>query len=298
VYELVESVAKSDFTVLIEGESGTGKELVAEAIHYNSPRKGHPIIKMSCSVFPESLMEDELFGHIRGAFTDARSDKAGRFELAHEGTLFIDDIDDLKPTAQVKLLRVLQEGTFERIGDPQTKKVDVRLLAATKRDLWDMAQEKLFREDLYFRLNVVRIRIPPLRERGEDIPLLVEHFIRKHSQGRSYSVEPQVLQDLQAYAWPGNVRELESAVKRAIALAGSNGTLAREHLLMPVSMPGSQIFPTGPLAALKDIVAEAEVRHIRSVLKVVGGHRTEASRILGITPKNLWEKMKKYAIEG
>jgi DNA-binding NtrC family response regulator len=297
VYDLVKSVAGSEANVLIEGESGTGKELVAEAIHYNSARKSKPLVKMSCSVFPETLIEDELFGHVKGAFTDARADKAGRFERAHTGTIFIDDIDDLQPIPQVKLLRVLQEREFERIGATQPVKVDVRVVVATKKDLWELVQAKQFREDLFHRLNVVKVRIPPLRERSEDIPLLVGHFIRKSGKGRDYAVTPEVLEALQGYSWPGNVRELEHAIERAIALAGDDRILKKEHLLRPLNMPGTDVPPTGKLATLRETVAEAEARHIRSVVAYTQGHRGEAARILGITRKNLWEKMREYGID-
>ena len=298
VYDLVTSVAASEVNVLIEGESGTGKERVAEAIHYNSPRRAKPLVKMSCSVFPETLIEDELFGHVKGAFTDAKTDKSGRFERAHTGTIFIDDIDDLQPIPQVKLLRVLQEREFERIGATQVIKVDVRIVVATKKDLWQLVQTNQFREDLFHRLNVVKVRIPPLRERSEDIPLLVGHFIQKFAKGRDFAVTPEVLEALQGYSWPGNVRELEHAIERSIALAGDERVLRKEHLLRPLNMAGTDVPPTGKLATLREMVAEAETRHIRSVVAYTQGHRGEASRILGITRKNLWEKMREYGIDG
>jgi len=295
---VIKQVSASDASVLIEGESGTGKELVAEAIHYNSPRKGKPLVKMSCSVFPETLIEDELFGHVKGAFTDAKTDKSGRFERAHTGTIFIDDIDDLQPIPQVKLLRVLQEREFERIGATEPIKIDVRVVVATKKDLWQLVQGSTFREDLFHRLNVVKVHIPPLRERGEDIPLLVAHFLKKYSKGREFTIASEVLESLQSYSWPGNVRELEHAIERGIALAGSDPMLKKEHLLRPLNMAGTDVPPTGKLSTLKETVAEAEARHIRSVVAYTHGHRGEASRILGITRKNLWEKMSQYGIEG
>jgi DNA-binding NtrC family response regulator len=298
VYDLVKSVAASEANILIEGESGTGKELVAEAIHYNSPRKSKPLVKMSCSVFPETLIEDELFGHVKGAFTDAKFDKSGRFERAHTGTIFIDDIDDLHPVPQVKLLRVLQEREFERIGATQPIKIDVRVVVATKRDLWDLVQNNQFREDLFHRLNVVKVRIPPLRDRTDDIPILVGHFIKKLGRGREFAVASEVLEALQGYSWPGNVRELEHAIERAIALAGDDPVLKKEHLLRPLNMAGTDVPPTGKLATLRETVAEAEARHIKSVVGYTQGHRGEAARILGITRKNLWEKMREYGIEG
>jgi DNA-binding NtrC family response regulator len=298
VYDLIRSVAPSDANVLVEGESGTGKERVAEAIHAHSPRRDGPLVKMSCGVFPETLLEDELFGHVRGAFTDARSDKPGRFERAHGGTLFIDDIDDMQPLPQVKLLRVIQEREVERLGSDRAVKVDVRLIAATKKDLWELVRAGRFREDLFHRLNVVKIRIPPLRERPEDIPLLVDHFIRACGRGREYAVAPEVLEALQAYAWPGNVRELQHAVERAIVLAGEERVLKREHLLRPLNPPGPETAPAGRPATLAETVAEAEARHIRQVLAYTRGHRGEASQILGITRKTLWEKLRQYGIEG
>jgi DNA-binding NtrC family response regulator len=298
VYDLIRSVAPSDANVLVEGESGTGKERVAEAIHAHSPRRDGPLVKMSCGVFPETLLEDELFGHVRGAFTDARSDKPGRFERAHGGTLFIDDIDDMQPLPQVKLLRVIQEREVERLGSDRAVKVDVRLIAATKKDLWELVRAGRFREDLFHRLNVVKIRIPPLRERPEDIPLLVDHFIRACGRGREYAVAPEVLEALQAYAWPGNVRELQHAVERAIVLAGEERVLKREHLLRPLNPPGPEMAPAGRPATLAETVAEAEARHIRQVLAYTRGHRGEASQILGITRKTLWEKLRQYGIEG
>jgi transcriptional regulator with PAS, ATPase and Fis domain len=234
---------------------------------------------------------------VKGAFTDARADKAGRFELAHTGSIFIDDIDDLQAVPQVKLLRVLQEREFERIGGVKPVKVDVRVIAATKKELWGLAREGRFREDLFHRLNVVKISIPPLRERPEDIPLLAGHFIRKHGKGRDFAVTPEVLEALQSYGWPGNVRELEHAVERAIALAGTEGTLRKEHLLRPLALPGTDVTPAGRLSTLREAVVELEARHIKAVLAHVGGHRENASRILGITRKSLWEKMRDHGIE-
>ncbi len=297
VYDLVRSVAASEVNVLIEGESGTGKELVAEAIHYNSPRSGGPLVKMSCGVFPETLIEDELFGHVKGSFTDAHSDKPGRFERAHNGTIFIDDIDDLHAVPQMKLLRVLQEREVERIGATNTIKVDVRVVAAAKKDLWEMVQAGRFREDLFHRLNVVKIRIPPLRERPEDIPLLADHFIRKYGRDKRYVMTADVLEALQGYSWPGNVRELEHAIERAIVLAGGDLELRKEHLLKPLTLPGTDVPMTGRLATLKEALAGAEAAHIRNVLAYTHGHRAEAARILGITRKSLWEKIREYGID-
>ena len=297
VYELITAVAPRDGSILVEGESGTGKELVADAIHYNSSRRTQPLIKMSCAVFPEGLIESELFGHVKGAFTDASSDRAGRFERADKGTIFIDDIDDLQPATQVKLLRVLQEKQFERVGGSKTIDIDVRVIAATKKDLWKLSEAGEFREDLFYRLNVVKIDLPPLREREGDLPQLVDHFMRKKGEGKEYQIEPSVLEALERYSWPGNVRELEHAVERAIMLAGENLSLEEKHLMKPVSLAGTDLTPTGRLSPLSDTVAEAEAKHIRTVLASTAGHKGEAARLLGISRKNLWEKMKLYGIE-
>jgi DNA-binding NtrC family response regulator len=296
VFALIESVAAGDATVLIEGESGTGKELVAESIHYNSPRRNGALVKLSCAVFPEGLIEDELFGHERGAFTDAREARAGRFERAAGGTLFLDDIDDLPLQTQVKFLRVLQERTVERLGGTRPIPVDVRIAAATKVDLAAAVREKRFREDLFYRLNVVTIRVPPLRDRLDDIPPLVAHFIRKYGKGREYAVQPETLRALMAYAWPGNVRELEHAVERAIALAGTERYLNPAHLFRPSPAADGAAGPSA-LGTLDAEVRRAESAHIRRVLDYTQGHKGEAAQILGISRKNLWEKMKQFGIE-
>jgi DNA-binding NtrC family response regulator len=295
VFSLIESVAAGDTTVLVEGESGTGKELVAQAIHYNSPRKGGPLVKLSCAVFPEGLIEDELFGHEKGAFTDAREARAGRFERAARGTLFLDDIDDLPPQTQAKFLRVLQERTVERLGGSRPIAVDVRIVAATKVNLAQAVKEKRFREDLFYRLNVVTIRVPPLRERLEDIPALVAHFIRKFGKGREFAVQPESLQAMMSCAWPGNVRELEHAVERAIALAGPDRTLNPAHLVKAEGKAGET--DTRPVGTLEAAVQQAEIAHIRRVLDYTQGHKGEAAQILGISRKNLWEKMRQYGME-
>ncbi len=294
VYELVEAVAPGDTTVLVVGESGTGKELVANALHHNSPRKDREMVKMSCANFPETLIEDELFGHEKGAFTDARDSKTGRFERAHGSSIFIDDIDDLTPTVQVKFLRVLQERELERLGGTKTIKVDVRLIAATKVDLYSLVQLGKFREDVFYRLNVVVINLPPLREREGDIPLLVGHFIQLYAKGKHYEVAPETMEALEAYPWPGNVRELEAAVQRAIALSGTANYLKKENLLRP--KVETQI--RKDRRTLKEVVAEAEREHIRSVLALTGNHKGEAAAILGISRKNLWEKLKEYDLDG
>ncbi|HZL72748.1 MAG TPA: sigma-54 dependent transcriptional regulator, partial [Planctomycetota bacterium] len=257
LFKQIGSVSGSDISVLIEGESGTGKELVAQQIHYGSPRRAGPFEVVSSALY-EGLIEDDLFGHVKGAFTDARADRPGRFERAQSGTIFIDDIDDMPLQTQVKLLRVLQEREVERIGDTKSMKVDVRVIAATKKPAWDLVLDKKFREDLFHRLNVASLRIPPLRERAGDIPFLVETFIERYGKGQPYQVQGDVMKALQAYGWPGNVRELEHAVERAIAFAGEDFELKREQLLRPLTGKSSILPATDSQKALRAVVEEAE----------------------------------------
>jgi DNA-binding NtrC family response regulator len=234
VYKIVERAADSRATVLIRGESGTGKELVARALHYNSPRSARPFIAVSCAALPETLLESELFGHEKNAFTGAATAKPGRFELSNSGSLFLDEIGDIPPATQIKLLRVLQEWAFERIGGTKTIKVDVRLIAATNKDLEKAVAEEKFRQDLYFRLNIVTIFLPPLRERPEDIPALVEHFLARYNKENNRKikhVDEQTWAMLKAYAWPGNVRELENAIERSIVLSDRNADTLTPDLL-------------------------------------------------------------------
>lgn len=234
VFKIVERVANSNATVLIRGESGTGKELIARAIHYNSPRAAKPFIAVSCAALPETLLESELFGYEKGAFTGAVGQKAGRFELAHQGTLFLDEVPEISPPVQVKLLRVLQEREFERVGGTKTIKVDVRLIAATNRDLEQLVAEGHFRPDLYYRLQVIQVFLPPLRERTEDIPLLVQHFIEKYNKENGKCVKgvtDETMDLLMKYRWPGNVRELENVIERGVVLADANEDLITPDLL-------------------------------------------------------------------
>jgi len=234
IYQLIEKVAPTKATVLITGESGTGKELIARAIHFNSPRSSRPFISVNCGALPETLLESELFGHERGAFSGAVSQRKGRFELAHEGTLFLDEISEMPTPLQVKLLRILQEMEFERVGGSQTLKVDVRMVAASNRVIKDEVAEGRFRADLFYRLNVVNIHLPPLRERTDDIPLLINHFLAKYAQqdGRpKISIDPDALRCLLDYAWPGNVRELENVIERVVILC--NGEEIRTKDLPP-----------------------------------------------------------------
>ncbi len=285
--ELCRQIADSPLSVLIEGESGTGKELVAQLIHERSGRRDKPFIKVNCGALPENLLESELFGHVRGAFTGALKDRQGRFEMADGGTMFLDEIAEIPQSSQVKLLRFLQEREFERVGESVTRKVDVRIVAATNRKLSASLQEGKFREDLYYRLNAVRISLPPLRERPEDILLLVYHFLRKHSPGRDLEVAPEALRLLTAYSWPGNVRELENAVERSVLLA-RNGVI--EAAQLPPELQSQSGVELGLLS-----LEEAERRHIARVLGLAKDLE-EASRVLQIDPATLWRKRKKYGL--
>jgi two-component system response regulator AtoC len=300
VADRIRTVADSDARVLITGESGTGKERVARALHDVSRRAKKAFVPLACAAIPATLLESELFGHEKGAFTDAKERKPGRFERADGGTLFLDDIDDMPLETQVKLLRVLQEGVVEPQGSQRGIEVDVRVIAATKVDLAEAVEDAEFREDLYYRLNVVPIDLPPLREREGDVPLLVDHFIERYGKGGTFEVPAEVMAELAAYRWPGNVRELENAVERAIALAGPDHVLTRDLLLEGAlrrrRRRGDDDDDEG-LVTLREVVREAEARAIRRVLKATGGHRANSAKVLGISRKNLWEKMKDYAIE-
>jgi two-component system NtrC family response regulator len=296
VFERIRTVARTEATVLIEGESGTGKERVARALHAASPRAEGPFVALSCAALPETLLEAELFGHEKGAFTDARREKRGRFELADGGTLFLDDIDDLPLTVQVKLLRVLQERTFERLGSELTRKVDIRVLAATKVPLLALVREGRFREDLYYRVNVVPIRLPPLRERPGDVSLLLQHMIERHGGGRSWRVSKATLSACERYPWPGNVRELENAVQRAIALADESGELSAEDLLPLDPRWRGATEPAGDVRPLREVLRELESSHIRRALAATGGHRSQTAELLGISRKVLWEKIRDLSL--
>jgi DNA-binding NtrC family response regulator len=297
VVKTVRTVATTEASVLIEGESGTGKERIARAIHLLSARREKPFVALSCGALPDTLLETELFGHEKGAFTDAQRQRRGRFEMADGGTIFLDDIDDMPMPTQVKLLRVLQEREFERVGGEQLIKVDIRVLAATKVALPELVKQKRFREDLYYRLNVVPLRLPPLRDRPTDIPLLTQHFIEKLGGGRAYAVKTDVLEAMCQYAWPGNVRELENHVAQAIAMAGPATILKKEHLLPVDKTRRAALEPPTALRSLREVLVEAEREHLKHVLKSVGGHRTKAASVLGISRKVLWEKLKDYGIE-
>ncbi len=295
---MVERIASSDSTVLISGESGTGKELVATTIHYQSPRRDKPLVKVNCAALPEGLIESELFGHEKGAFTGALRRKAGRFELANGGSIFLDEVGDLPLSAQAKLLRVLQDKTFERVGGTETIKVDVRIIAATNKDLREEVKKGRFREDLFYRLNVIPITIPALRDRKEDIPLLVEHFLKKFNTHLRKNVRfsRDAIKALLEYDYPGNVRELENIVERAVILC-SGEIINREDLPISQSSTSTVASATTQALSLSEISARAEKEHILRVLKLTGGNKTRAAELLGISRKTLWEKLNAYGIE-
>ena len=291
VLAVVRRVAPTTATVLIEGESGTGKELIAEALHRWSDRAGGPLVKVSCAALPETLLEAELFGHERGAFTGALYRKKGRFELAHGGTLFLDEVSQLSPAVQVKLLRVLQSGEFERLGGTETLRADVRLVAATNSNLEAMLATGRFREDLYYRLNVVRVQLPPLRERREDIPLLVEHFIALYRQRNNRHVEGisrGALELLTRYHWPGNVRELEHVIERAIVLA--EGPVIRPRDL-PERISGARVAVPEVRVPLGTTLKEIERRVIEQALAHTGGDKTAAAALLGIGRRTIYRHL-------
>jgi two-component system NtrC family response regulator len=294
-------VAASTATVLLRGESGTGKELIARAIHYHSPRAGFPLIKVNCSALPETLLESELFGHEKGAFTGATSRRIGRFEAADKGTLFLDEIGDISPAVQIKLLRVLQEKEFERVGGNETIRTDVRLIAATNRDLEKAMKEGSFREDLYYRLNVVAVAIPPLRERKEDIPALMEHFLRKYSKENSKNitgVTTEARDLLMRYPYPGNVRELENIIERAVVLAkGEAITTADIPLHLQSVESEEKICVVKRDGSLTDTLDTLERGIIMDALKYAGGVQTRAAEKLGISERVLRYKLKKFKIK-
>ena len=265
-------------------------------MHRRSPRSEGPFVALSCAALPESLLEAELFGHEQGAFTDARRARKGRFEQADGGTFFLDDIDDMPLGVQVKLLRVLQERTVERVGGGESIEVDIRVLAATKAPLRELVREGGFREDLYYRIQVVPIELPPLREREGDIPPLFAHLLERHGGGRSYEVSGATMRALERYPWPGNVRELENAVQRAVALAGDRSALVLEDLLPQDPRWRSAIEVHEELRPLREVVKAAERAHLERTLEATGGHRSQAAELLGISRKVLWEKLKEHGL--
>src|SRR5574341_30984 len=301
VLNLAGRVAGSNATVLLRGESGTGKELIAKAVHYHSPRANQPFIKVNCAALPETLLESELFGHEKGAFTGATAKRIGRFEAADKGTIFLDEIGDIAPGVQVKLLRVLQEKEFERLGGSQTVRSDVRVIAATNRDLEKAMKEGTFREDLYYRLNVVSVVIPPLRERKEDVPALLEHFIKKYgaeNRKKISGVSAEARDVLMRYSYPGNVRELENIVERAVVLVKGK-TITSADLPLHLRTAGSEekICVKKSEGALTETLDTLERGLILEALKESGGVQTKAADKLGISERVLRYKVKKYKIK-
>ena len=296
VFDLIAQVAQSDATVLIRGESGVGKELVAHAIHYNSQRAAKPFIRVNCAALPDSIIESELFGHEKGAFTGATQQRQGRFELANGGTIFLDEIGDLSPQTQVRLLRILQEREFERVGGQETHQVDVRVIAATNRDLETMIQGESFRQDLYYRLNVFPIHIPPLKERRTDILELANFFVEKYSKANHKYVRrisTPAIDMLMSYHWPGNVRELENCVERAVLL--TNDDVVHGHHLPP-TLQTAEASNTPMKGTLDECLERVEREMIIEALKVAKGNKAKAARELGITERLMGLRVNKYGI--
>jgi len=293
IYKLIEDIAPTDATALIQGDSGTGKELVARAIHRRSPRKNKPFVVINCSAYPATLLESELFGHEKGAFTGAIRQKSGRFEQAHDGTVFLDEIGEISPSAQIKLLRVLQTQKFERIGGEKTLNVNVRITAATNKELLQQVKQGSFREDLYYRLNIIPINLPLLSERRNDIPLLARYFLRRFAAEQSKKIDdfsPESLRLLFDYPWPGNVRELENSVEHATVLA-------KGRRIEPSDLPTVLHTTTAAVrAAQAPTLIEHERKLLQEVLEECGWNKKQAAKRLGISRSTLYDKLKKYQI--
>jgi DNA-binding NtrC family response regulator len=311
LFHLLETVAGTSSTILISGETGTGKELVARAIHHNSPRRSQRFVAVNCSAIPETLLEAEMFGHVRGAFTGAVANRPGRMEQANRGTLFLDEVGTMSTALQMKLLRVLQEREFERVGDTHPVKVDVRVIAATNSDLAKMVGEGRFREDLFYRLNVIPIRLPSLRERKEDIPLLVQHFLQKFTNApgqnggagpRTVTVSQQAMRKLMAFGWPGNVRQLENAIERALALSGGRSQIELFDLPAEVqkadepSVAQDLALPAGGID-FTEFIHKIERDLISQSLERTGGNKGQAARLLNLKRTTLVEKLKRFKEE-
>jgi two-component system response regulator PilR (NtrC family) len=302
LFQMLETVARSNSTILITGETGTGKEVVARAIHHNSPRRAHRFVALNCSAIPETLLEAELFGHVRGAFTGAVGMRQGRFEQAHKGTLFLDEVGTMSVALQMKLLRALQEREFERIGDNQTIKVDVRVIAATNVELSRMVASGTFREDLYYRLNVIPIELPPLRERRDDIPILVKHFLDKYAPESPVHMSQEAMRALMAYSWPGNVRQLENAVERAVALGAGRQEI--DITDMPPEVQATPQVISAPFVDFPDAgidlpgyLASIERDLIQRALDRTRGNRNKAADLLRIKRTTLVEKLRRIGAE-
>jgi len=291
VFDLIQDVSSMDSTVLITGETGTGKGLAAKAIHTNSPRSEGPFVLVNCGAIPEHLMESELFGHQKGAFTDAKETKKGRLELAHDGTLFLDEIGEISMRMQIDLLRVLEDRVFYRVGGTQPIEVDFRVVAATNRNLKKAIKNEIFREDLYYRLNVIAFQMPPLRERKEDIPLLAEHFLRRFSQETNKPVDKisrAAIDEMMLYEWPGNVRELENAIERAVVVG-------KEREIRPDDLPFRR--SDDPIFIPKNALKDIEKAHIEKILDNYQWNIAKSSKILGIDRTTLYSKIKRYNIK-
>jgi DNA-binding NtrC family response regulator len=302
LFQLLETVANTASTILVTGETGTGKEVVARAIHHNSPRRMQRFVALNCSAIPETLLEAELFGHVRGAFTGAVGTRQGRLEQAHKGTLFLDEVGTMSMSLQMKLLRVLQEREFERVGDSTTIKVDVRVIAATNADLARMVGEGLFRGDLFYRLNVIPVKLPPLRERKEDIPLLVQHFLQKFCSelGRpAMTMSQTATRALMSYSWPGNIRQLENAVERAVALSGGRSQIEAIDLPPEIQEASEEPAPLSAVPLPEDgidfekFIADIEREMIRRSLERTNGNKGAAARLLNLKRTTLVEKLKR-----
>jgi two-component system response regulator PilR (NtrC family) len=306
VFRLVETVCRTNSTVLISGESGTGKELVARAMHQLSLRSGHPFVAVNCGAMPEALLESELFGHVRGAFTGADKDKKGLIEAAEGGTVFLDEIGEMAPTMQVKLLRVLQDRNYRRVGGTEESSSNIRVIAATNRELPKLVGEGKFREDLFYRLNVIPVTMPALRDRADDIPLIAEHFLAKYTREMNKTIDgfsPEALAALRAYPWPGNVRELENTVERAVALESSR-RIEDEALPQHVrdgrpatSRPGETVAETGDGFNLERHLQDIERSHLERALERAGGVQTRAADVLGLSFRQFRYLMKKHGLK-
>jgi PAS domain S-box-containing protein len=299
IFNILPNIAESDSTVLIQGASGTGKELFAMAIHNLSRRKSKPFIKVNCGALPDTLLESELFGYVKGAFTDAKKDKPGRFALANEGTIFLDEVGDMSPSLQVKLLRVLQEKEYEPLGSTRPRKTDVRIIAATHQDLSKLVKEGKFRDDLFYRLNVVRIELPPLSQRGEDIPLLIDAFVQKFNakMGKQIvGVSDQALRLLLEYEYPGNVRELENIIEHAFVLCGES-RIDIDCLPKELKEDQEKREPSVVLRKEETPFGRAEAEIIKNTLNQFDGNRIKTAQELGIDRTTLWRKIKKYGLQ-
>ncbi len=299
LFDLIKDIAKTNSTILITGESGTGKELIANAIHFNSDRIKKPFVKVNCGVLAENLLESELFGHVKGSFTGAIRDKLGRFEIANDGTIFLDEIGDISPNMQLKLLRVLQEGEFERVGGTETIKVDVRIITATNRNLADMMMKGEFRQDLYYRLNVIPLEVPPLRERKDDIPLLITHFLEKFNKQfnkRIDVIEDDAMKYLQNYSWQGNIRELENLVERSVVLNKTGRLTTKDFPPYVIKHEGDIQVNLDANGSLIDVVDSFEKQIILKALRDNNFNKLRTAEKLGIHRSTFMSKLKKYEI--